>query len=35
MTAPFSGMDPYLEDSFLWGGVHHRLLSAISYALTA
>ncbi len=35
MPSPFPGMDPYLEARSLWGSVHHRLISAISDALTA
>lgn len=34
MPSPFPGMDPYLEERTLWGSVHHRLISAISDALT-
>jgi Protein of unknown function (DUF4058) len=35
MPSPFPGMDPYLEARALWGSVHHRLISAISDALSA
>lgn len=35
MPSPFPGMDPYLEERTLWGSVHHRLISAMSDALTA
>lgn len=27
MPSPFPGMDPYLEDSILWSGVHQRLIT--------
>jgi hypothetical protein len=30
MPTPFPGMDPYLERSYLWGGVHTRLIVAIA-----
>lgn len=29
MRNPFPGMNPYLEDPTLWGGVHHLLISAL------
>lgn len=28
--SPFPGMDPFLEDSAEWGGVHARLINSIS-----
>ncbi len=28
--SPFPGMDPYLEEPSLWGGVHTRLMTAIA-----
>jgi Protein of unknown function (DUF4058) len=33
MELPFPGMDPYLEASHLWPGVHHRLITAIANQL--
>lgn len=33
MPSPFPGMDPYLEDPTRWGGVHTRLIVAISNRL--
>jgi hypothetical protein len=30
MPSPFPGMDPYLEEPSRWGGVHSRLINAIS-----
>jgi hypothetical protein len=33
MPSPFPGMDPYLENPFRWGGVHLRMLVAISTQL--
>ena len=34
-TSPFPGMDPYLEDPDLWGGLHHTLISNMMTALNA
>jgi len=34
MDSPFPGMDPYLEEPSGWPGVHHRLISVLSDALT-
>lgn len=34
MDSPFPGMDPYLEELSGWPGVHHRLISVLSDALT-
>lgn len=33
MPSPFPGMDPYLEDSIIWRGVHHELISLIAETL--
>jgi hypothetical protein len=33
MPSPFPGMDPYLEESELWGDVHHELISQIRRSL--
>ena len=33
MRNPFPGMNPYLEDPALWGGVHHLLMSALHQQL--
>jgi hypothetical protein len=33
MRNPFPGMNPYLEDPTLWGGVHHLLVSALHQQL--
>jgi hypothetical protein len=33
MQNPFPGMNPYLEDPALWGGVHHLLMSALHQQL--
>jgi hypothetical protein len=33
MRNPFPGMNPYLEDPTLWGGVHHLLMSALHQQL--
>ena len=30
MPSPFPGMDPYLERSSIWPGLHHRLITAIA-----
>lgn len=30
MPSPFPGMDPYLEDTTEWGGVHSRFINSIS-----
>jgi len=30
MPSPFPGMNPYLENSELWSGFHHRLITAIA-----
>ena len=30
MPSPFPGMDPYLEHSFIWPGLHNRLIVAIA-----
>jgi hypothetical protein len=30
MASPFPGMDPYLEDPFLWTGVHARLITYLA-----
>ncbi len=30
MPSPFPGMDPYLEEPTLWGGLHTRLITTIS-----
>ena len=35
MAGPFPGMDPYLEDSFQWRGVHALLISGMTEALNA
>jgi len=34
MPSPFPGMDPYLERSGLWPGVHHGLIHGMQVALT-
>ncbi|MBI4615044.1 MAG: DUF4058 family protein [Planctomycetes bacterium] len=34
MPSPFPGMDPYLEDSVFWHGVHTKLIVAIAELLT-
>ncbi len=34
MSSPFPGMDPYLEDRFLWPDVHQRLAGQIGRQLT-
>ncbi|MBD2614690.1 DUF4058 family protein [Nostoc punctiforme FACHB-252] len=34
MPSPFPGMNPYLEDSALWPGVHGRLIVAIADSLS-
>lgn len=34
-TAPFPGMDPFLEDPTEWGGVHTRLMNSISDQIAA
>lgn len=34
MASPFSGMDPYLENSHSWFDVHHRLITALAISLT-
>ena len=33
MPSPFPGMDPYLEDSTVWPGQHHRLITAATQLL--
>lgn len=33
MEPPFPGMDPYLEASYLWPSVHHRLITSIANQL--
>lgn len=33
MAGPFPGMDPYLEDSILWPGVHQGLITGLRNAL--
>jgi Protein of unknown function (DUF4058) len=33
MELPFPGMDPYLEATYLWPSVHHRLITAIANQL--
>lgn len=33
MPSPFPGMDPYLEESSIWPGQHHRLISATAELL--
>ena len=33
MRNPFPGMNPYLEDPVLWGGVHHLLMRALHQQL--
>lgn len=33
MELPFPGMDPYLEASYFWPSVHHRLITAIANQL--
>jgi hypothetical protein len=33
MELPFPGMDPYLEASYLWPSVHHRLITSIANGL--
>ncbi|HEY9751411.1 MAG TPA: DUF4058 family protein, partial [Coleofasciculaceae cyanobacterium] len=35
MPSPFPGMDPYLEDAFIWREVHNRLVVAIANDLGA
>ncbi len=35
MPSPFPGMDPYLEHSVLWPGVHQRLITYIADTLNA
>lgn len=35
MPSPFPGMDPYLENPALWGGVHDGLINAIRAQLNA
>ncbi|HVA89785.1 MAG TPA: DUF4058 family protein [Chloroflexota bacterium] len=35
MSSPFPGMDPYLERSDRWGGVHSRLIAVIGEALAS
>lgn len=35
MSGPFPGMDPYLEDSTHWTGVHDRLIYCLGAALNA
>src|SRR3990172_7205297 len=35
MASPFPGMDPYLEDSKIWPGFHHRLADEIADRLNA
>ncbi len=35
MPGPFPGMDPYLEDPFIWQGVHNTLITYIAAALNA
>lgn len=35
MPSPFLGMDSYLENPFLWPGVHQGLISSIRAALNA
>lgn len=30
MSSPFPGMDPYLEEPAIWGGVHSRLINSMS-----
>ncbi|MFM7450531.1 MAG: DUF4058 family protein [Leptolyngbyaceae cyanobacterium] len=35
MLSPFPGMDPYLEDAFIWREVHNRLFVAIANDLGA
>ena len=34
MDSPFPGIDPYLEESSGWPGVHHRLISVLSDVLS-
>lgn len=34
-TAPFPGMDPFLENPAEWGGVYTRLMNSISDQLAA
>ncbi len=34
MPSPFPGMNPYLEDSALWPGIHGRLIVAIADSLS-
>jgi hypothetical protein len=33
MASPFPGMDPYLEDSNIWPGFHHRLADEVAAQL--
>ncbi len=33
MPSPFPGMNPYLEETALWSGVHHWLINAIARSL--
>ena len=33
MPSPFPGMDPYLEDTAIWPGVHDRLIIYLADAL--
>ena len=33
-SSPFSGMDPYLEQSSFWSSFHFRLIGAIAAAIT-
>jgi hypothetical protein len=35
MPSPFPGMNPYLENSAYWSGVHHWLINAIARTLTS
>ncbi|MCS6863296.1 MAG: DUF4058 family protein [Abditibacteriales bacterium] len=35
MPSPFPGMDPYLEETILWPGLHHRLITHIGDTLNA
>ena len=35
MRSPFLGMDPYLEDSNIWPGFHHRLADELADRLNA
>src|SRR5579862_7235913 len=35
MPGPFPGMDPYLETSVLWPGVHQRIITTICTVLNS